>query len=225
MVRSLCYAQKPCFVHFLVYTRKGVVCAIAKLGAISKSKILPLRAPLRGSTACVPHSAQDDACAERLFSGSTAAGTCLRQGLTRGKIAMLRARALLCSFPRVRSERRICAIAKLGPITKSKILPLRAPLRGSTPVLRTRGKIAMLRALSLLCAFSRVHAKKGVLWQDKTWYFAKIQDPALAGTPAEIVILCAASDPSHKISRTERSGSLLQRRRGNVLRSKTWDAP
>ena len=36
----------------------------------------------------------------------------------------------------------------------------------------------------ILCAFSRVHAKRGVLWQDKTWYFAKIQDPALTGTPA-----------------------------------------
>ena len=27
--------------------------------------------------------------------------------------------------------------------------------------------------------FSRIHAKRGIVWQDKTWYFAKIQDPAL----------------------------------------------
>ena len=30
---------------FLAYTRKEVLCAIAKLGAVTKSKILPLRAP------------------------------------------------------------------------------------------------------------------------------------------------------------------------------------
>ena len=39
------YAHDRCYVLFRAYTRKGVFCAMAKVGTITKSKILPLRAP------------------------------------------------------------------------------------------------------------------------------------------------------------------------------------
>ena len=60
---SRVYARERCwwgyYVPFPRVHSERRVCAIAKLGAVTKSKILPLRAPLRGSTACVPHSDKD----------------------------------------------------------------------------------------------------------------------------------------------------------------------